>query len=1649
MSKQLFKKIFTILILVLTFSLVIGCGGKNKVDPTISFDKTELSVNVDETFKLSPVITELSGTDLVNYSFSKEGIVSYENGQFKALAEGEVVITAALKEYPDKTATVKVTVVQNITGSIELSASKTEGFVGEEITITATVNTNASKDITWEVNNDCATISNGTLKLVKVGTVTVTAKLVAKDSIKASITITVKEQEVVNTISLSEAKDSYKVGDTETLVATVNNNQEVEWSSSDENVASVENGVVTIKAFGTAVITATIKGTDVKDSVTINVVQLITAIEVEYLEQMDLYSSQDLVIKFTPSENVLKEVEIVSSNPNIISINEDNGLDAFAEGEVTITVTAKDGSGVKFEFNVKVGENVNEVAVCDPAIAGMADGATYEYEGVEYTVGISAFATLAAAIENASSKVYVAAGTYSDPVAINKSNFQLLGPNAGINANSAERLPEAVFEATITIEEATENVKISGFEFTGKGMVDALNLVKNIEVSYNYVHDTNDGVAAWQASRYEAEAVFDFWNTTNGAPSVNIVIAYNKFENIKETGIMIARDKDITIKNNVFHNFALDAIRAEGGYNYGDWVIENNEFYNDVQGGYNAIYLQSISGDEEGVYQTISIINNTIKNVGVADTTYSGAISARTYQECGLKADVLYNIFENCTNYIHLRNNGATVDTFELNINYNKFIGIPNDYYHRNIEPGSNDTEASNPTLANLDYNYFEDNDGQAIADLGAYSEKIIDAKSCTNNFTTKAEYEAKVKELTGVDYEYVVSQDWKNLPEGTAVTVDGFTWVVGTNAFGSLKDCVAKLTEGGKVKVLAGEYGDALDITHNNIALIGPNANVNAQYSNRDTEAIISGAITVKEGVSGFSVNGFEITGAGQVLLEKDCTDIAMVYCVINGAAGDGVIHSSGNVGEEVYNIKFNYNYSTNHKGYRVLHLTYVNGLEANNNYFECTSAAFDFLNVQGFMEGVVTIKDNTYINGQQSFLYVKGVKGINCLIQGNYIENMANTVIDFRDMSDTTATANFEIYFNTIVNSGAGWMPIRIRTAGYTTTNTLTIKVNNNKFIDSCYFDGTTPQFTENPSLASSSDPFKKIYNMDNNYFEVNGDVLTSLTDANFADSALSFANPYASEAEMPVYEIADQINPTAIQITNKITTLQAYESHQLTFKISPDDATNKKVGFKTSSSKIATVSSAGLINAKSEGKVTITVYAIADETVLDEFELTVTPIERIELRYEGNAFLKAGEKVQINSTYHGEAEGNIVFTSLDETVLTVDQAGEVTAVKEGVATIKATLGDVEATVAFTVVAADKQLSDLMKLLIEGSNGVILNQDIVYIGSDDGSADYLHNIYGAANDYYFGTIPSVTKNMLSTSAPNYDGRTMGSIDMVCIHDTAGSGSGSTAYANSGWCNNPSNDNSSWHYTIGNDGIYQQIEEGMISWHAGDGASWADDTRSTTYYDTGIAYEGDRPEVTLGNDGFFYINGKKSNVQYPAGSTHINDLGMVCFVGSNGNYVIPTTHISSSYGNATCARGGNYNAISIETAVNLGSDVYLTWQYTAKFAVDILIRNNLTPDRVWFHNNFSNKPCPRTMMTADLVDTFLEMVYIEYAVRKNYSDYEIKFESLNPEIMDNTGRIINAPNQTTNVSYKLTLTKGGVSEEIVLNCLVIGKYNA
>ena len=1109
---------------------------------TVFAEVTEIKVTGEKEMKVgeeqtltTEVLPENAENKAISFASSDAEIATISKaGVVKALKAGTVTITVKAKDAGEASTTFEIKVSDNAPKPerIEVKYEK-DMTVGDSQKLGITVTPEgASQEVTFESSDaEIATIDEkGEITAIAEGTVRITVKSKELDTVLTTIEITITEYvEKIESLFISAdgtyyAGSSYDVDyivEPETATAFI-------FKTSDEKIATIDE-FGRFKCLTSGKVKLSIEstdGTNLKEEVEIQIIDRVNEIKVTGKNRMEVKTEQALYVELLPRTSQAYPL-YESSDENILTVTSQGRVTAVNIGTAKIIVKSSDGSEVTKEFEIEVTEPLVDAkyALVDPKVASMEKASKYEYAGIEFIVGYTAFSTLEEAFKVATERVYIASGTYEENVTISKSGLTVYGPNAGINPNKQSRGEEAVIKGQITVAAGTSNVVINGLAFTEGSKVRVEQSTDNIELSYNNIYDTNDG-GAWVEGRTQVEAVFDLWSPLNdGTESSNLKVINNRFNNIKKTGVLFARNNNVTVTGNEFINFTNDAIRAEGGYNYGTWLFDGNTFKNDQLQAMNGIYFQSVSGILEGAYQQIVITNNKFENIGTegAESSYNCAISIRTYQEKGLGINILYNTFKNCVNYMNLRNNGANAETFEAHINYNKFVGVPSGVYHRNCRPGSGDSEASNPFLANMDNNYFEDLEGNPIVDLTPYKDKFVDLASYKDNFATKAEYEAKLKEVLNIAFSIVVNSEWAGLEKDTVVEALGFHWIIGTNAFSTISDAIGTLDSATTIKVLPGTYEDELNITINGIILLGNNEGVNARDYQRDTESVINAAIKVAAEGSGFTLDGFELQGSGQVLLTGSCENVTVQYNVANGTKGDGLIRVEGTDSVPV-NTKFIGNYSAKYTAARVIHMVRGLGLEAIDNYFNAAPSTYDFLNSSGgYIGGKVIIKDNTFNTSYQSFLYVTNIKSIDALIEGNIVENVGQTIVDFRTMTEENGTAKFVIRNNTFKNSGCEWCPIRIRTAGYTDGCSIEITVNDNKFIESGTKDDATGgyYFIENPSFSSQKDPFKTIYEVGKNYYEMNGKTITELTNDNFSGAAKSFEAPYASIDEMPEYK------------------------------------------------------------------------------------------------------------------------------------------------------------------------------------------------------------------------------------------------------------------------------------------------------------------------------------------------------------------------------------------------------------------------------------------------------------------------------------------------------------------------------------------------
>jgi len=249
-----------------------------------------------------------------------------------------------------------------------------------------------------------------------------------------------------------------------------------------------------------------------------------------------------------------------------------------------------------------------------------------------------------------------------------------------------------------------------------------------------------------------------------------------------------------------------------------------------------------------------------------------------------------------------------------------------------------------------------------------------------------------------------------------------------------------------------------------------------------------------------------------------------------------------------------------------------------------------------------------------------------------------------------------------------------------------------------------------------------------------------------------------------------------------------------------------------------------------------------------------------------------------------------------------------------------------------------------------------------------------------------------------------------------------------------------------SYQYVVDNEGIYHNIPDEEVAYHAGDGTKF-----DYTLYPTGIKAVNNDRNITISKDGYYEINGIKSNIQAPRiykekdgvvledrlpKTSDLNSQGILCKI-VDGEYYLGETYYSSGY-KYIANRGGNNNSIGIESCITENTDIYYTWQKTAKLVAYLLDNNNLTLDDVKQHHYFSGKNCPQTIRMNGFWDHFIELVAFELQMREfNKEGYTITLEC-NDKRVNSIGRIIDLGDKTP-IVYKVKTIKNNIEEEVEL----------
>lgn len=183
---------------------------------------------------------------------------------------------------------------------------------------------------------------------------------------------------------------------------------------------------------------------------------------------------------------------------------------------------------------------------------------------------------------------------------------------------------------------------------------------------------------------------------------------------------------------------------------------------------------------------------------------------------------------------------------------------------------------------------------------------------------------------------------------------------------------------------------------------------------------------------------------------------------------------------------------------------------------------------------------------------------------------------------------------------------------------------------------------------------------------------------------------------------YIIVEKTTPTKISVDNvsiisSDITFQPGGSRVLTVKINPNNATDKSVTWTSSDSNVVsvvsgTINEKSIINANRSGDAVITVKS--SNGLTDSINVTVLPVVACIEINEKDVALEVGEYKTLGTTIYpiGVVDNDIVWSSEDSNIVTVDATGKVTAIKSGTTNVMVTTSN-EKTDSVTVTVNKKE--------------------------------------------------------------------------------------------------------------------------------------------------------------------------------------------------------------------------------------------------------------------------------------------------------------------------------------------------------------------
>ena len=362
-------------------------GWENYSDKIVRYDESLKKNSVTFTSRKQTEKIELSNdafkeiASIKSYEIEDKSIVSVDSsGNVTPLKNGTTNVKAVVQYFDGTKVNLTEKIVVNVKSTGVAINPSTWSFVDKYQSPTKKMVAKvqpidtAFQDVTWKSSNTkVATVdSSGNVTAVGNGTCKITATTTDGYSSSGSSDVTVDIK--AESINLDKTSlDFTNLGVNEKLKADVSPsfstiNRPVKWSSSDTNVAKVDNdGNVTPVGNGTCKITATTTdGTNKTASCDVKVDIKAESINfnISSYKITDLAQTPSFTAKILPENTANKKVIWKSSDTSIATANPSTGvIKAVSNGTCKITATTTDGTNLSASVDVIVDIKANSVAL--------------------------------------------------------------------------------------------------------------------------------------------------------------------------------------------------------------------------------------------------------------------------------------------------------------------------------------------------------------------------------------------------------------------------------------------------------------------------------------------------------------------------------------------------------------------------------------------------------------------------------------------------------------------------------------------------------------------------------------------------------------------------------------------------------------------------------------------------------------------------------------------------------------------------------------------------------------------------------------------------------------------------------------------------------------------------------------------------------------------------------------------------------------------------------------------------------------------------------------------------------------------------------------------------------------------------------------